>query len=98
MKPNAYHPALICACPGWLPGNMNQVTTMAKIKPNTRAQGAADERQTWIAKLKRELKNAGLKTGEVQLLDRLLAWGTKRCLRYNKKPGGLGKTKKATAK
>jgi hypothetical protein len=73
---------------------MKQERFMAKQKPNTRAEGASEERQTWIAKLKRELKTP-LNVAARDMLVYLLAWGAKRCLRYNKKPGGLGNTKNA---
>ena len=55
------------------------------MRPNTKNQGANDERTAHIAKVRRMIR-----TGK-GTLHTLLAWLLARAKRYNQKPRGLGR-------
>ena len=58
--------------------------------PLTTHRAASLERQAWIAKLKREIRNIN-STCAQEALKPLLEWGMRRVKRFEKKKGGLGK-------
>lgn len=53
-------------------------------------QGANDERSSWIASLRRDLKHGVDSTGSItDYIESKIQWGLKRNERYKKNPGGL---------
>ena len=61
------------------------------MKPNTRNQGANDERTATLAHFRR-LKRQATNEGRRDWIDqRLIRWALRRNERYNRKAGGLGK-------
>jgi hypothetical protein len=61
------------------------------IKPLTYHAAARYERKAFIAKIRRELRRCSESCKEV--LMAMLNWGLKRRERFEKRPGGLGRTK-----
>ena len=63
---------------------------VVEMKPITSHRAASLERQAWIAKLKREIKDCTI-MGHGAVYERLLKWGEARVRRFDRKKGGLGK-------
>lgn len=56
----------------------------------TPADGAAAERQAWMRKVRRLIKNASRLVDKLDLME-LEEWGKARHQRYQARPGGLGR-------
>ena len=62
-----------------------------KPKAKTYHEGANDERTSWLASLRRDLKTEGHNDSVRSYIQDKIAWGLKRNERYDAKPGGLRK-------
>lgn len=63
------------------------------MKPKTYHEGASDERKAILAKLRRDKRQT--RGVRYDYLDELIDWILKRDERYNARPGGLGRKRKA---